>query len=87
MWKYNGNGGWHFISIPKEYTKEIRENLQWQEEGWGRMKATASIENIEWNTAIWYDSKKNTYLLPIKSEIRRQAKLDINKTYKVTIFL
>ena len=87
MWKYNGNGGWYFISIPKEYSKEIRENLKWQEEGWGRMKATASIENIEWDTAIWYDSKRNTYLLPIKSDIRRQAKLDLHKTYKVIISL
>jgi hypothetical protein len=28
-------------SLPEELGAEIRENLRWQEEGWGRLKATA----------------------------------------------
>ena len=36
-------------------------------EGWGRLKATAKIGNSEWATAIWFDTKINTYLLPLKA--------------------
>lgn len=73
LWKDQSSAGWFFISIPKNISKEIRENLQWQEEGWGRMKASAFIKEIKWDTAIWFDTKMNTYLLPVKSEIRKKA--------------
>ncbi|MDR1181598.1 MAG: DUF1905 domain-containing protein [Bacteroidales bacterium] len=34
---------WYFVSPPEEMSNEIRENLKFQEEGWGRMKAIAKI--------------------------------------------
>ena len=46
-----------FCFFTHDISKEIRENLKWQEEGWGRMKATASVKQIEWDTAIWFDKK------------------------------
>lgn len=75
LWKYSGSGGWYFVSLPKVASKEIRDHLQWQEEGWGRMKASAIINNQEWNTSIWFDKKKNTYILPIKASIRKNLLL------------
>jgi hypothetical protein len=74
IWQHSGQSGWYFVSLPTEISIEIRENLKWQEEGWGRLKATAQIENSQWETAIWFDSKHNTYLLPIKAEIRKKRK-------------
>ncbi|MFN5849382.1 MAG: DUF1905 domain-containing protein, partial [Chitinophagales bacterium] len=69
LWQYQApKGGWYFISLPIEMSKEIREIFQHQEEGWGRLKVNAEISGIKWDTAIWYDSIKATYLLPIKSE-------------------
>nr|WP_321358756.1 DUF1905 domain-containing protein [uncultured Draconibacterium sp.] len=85
LWKYAGQAGWHFISLPNEISKEIRENLKWQEEGWGRMKAIATIEKEEWRTAIWFDKKLNTYLLPIKADIRKKLKLETGQMLVVNI--
>lgn len=85
IWKHNANGGWFFVSLPKEISKEIRENLQWQEEGWGRMKASANVNEFEWDTAIWFDKKHDTYLLPLKSDIRKKAGLKINDRITVRI--
>ena len=75
LWKSSSPGAWFFLSIPKEISKEIRENLRWQEEGWGRMKVSACIQDIKWNTAIWFDTRMDTYLLPLKSEIRKKTGL------------
>ena len=75
VWQYGANGGWHFVSLPKELAKEIRENLGWQEEGWGRLKAVANVGSSEWDTAIWFDTKMDTYLLPLKADIRRKENL------------
>ncbi len=78
IWQHSAPGGWYFVTLPVELSNEIRENLKWQEEGWGRLKASAKIRNSEWNAAIWFDTKHHTYLLPIKAEIRRKEKIELN---------
>jgi hypothetical protein len=84
---YSPVGSWHFVSFPQEMAKEIRGNLKCLEEGWGRMKATAQIGVSEWETSIWFDTKHNTYLLPLKAEIRKKEKIAINKEVGITIWL
>ncbi len=87
LWKHNSEGGWYFITIPKNYSKEIRSNLIWQEEGWGRMKASAIIKDENWNTSIWFDTKEKSYILPIKSEIRKRLSLKEDNLLTVSILI
>jgi hypothetical protein len=87
IWKHPSHGGWFFISLPKHLSKEIRTHLQWQEEGWGRMRAMAKVHEIEWDTTIWFDKKHNTYLLPIKAEIRKRAVLKLKDKVHIRILL
>ena len=87
VWKYSGTNGWYFVSLPIEISTEIREHLKWQEEGWGRMKATAAIGTTQWDTAIWFDSKQKTYLLALKSDVRKKEKLEIDSVAEVTIWI
>nr|WP_321233778.1 DUF1905 domain-containing protein [uncultured Psychroserpens sp.] len=87
MWKHDSPGGWHFVSLPKNLSKEIRKNLGWQEEGWGRMKAIAEIKELRWETAIWFDTKMDSYVLPIKAEIRKKLSLEINKKIEIRIWV
>lgn len=86
-WQHSAPNGWHFVSLPKELAAEIRENLKWQEEGWGRLKATAQIGNSKWETAIWFDTKHQTYLLPLKAEIRKKERLEIGKKINTNIWI
>ena len=88
IWQYSSpKGGWFFVSLPAKISAEIRENFQWQEEGWGRLKSTARINAAEWETAIWFDTKLKTYLLPLKAEIRKSNSLEIGQNVKVEIEL
>lgn len=86
-WQYNGPGGWHFISLPKNLAKEIRNALKSEEEGWGRLKGIAKIGNSEWKTAIWFDTKMNTILLPLKLEIRKKQNLSIDKEVEAILWI
>ena len=79
--------GWHFVSLPKELAKEIRRHHKSQEEGWGRMKAVVKVGGSEWRTSIWFDTKHDTYLLPIKAEIRKREKIGVDKDVEVTIWI
>ncbi len=87
MWKHGAEGGWHFVSLPKEISSEIREHLKWQEEGWGRMKTIAQIGQVKWDTAIWFDTKHDTYILPVKADVRRKEKLAIDQSIDVTLWI
>lgn len=51
------------------------------------MKAHARIGNSEWQTAIWFDTKLNTYLLPLKAEIRRKEHIDCLKNITIQIWI
>jgi len=87
IWRYKGPGGWFFITLPADLSKEIRDMLQWQEEGWGRLKVIAGINSFEWKTSIWFDTKLNSYLLPIKAEIRKLANLEAEQTANVKLLI
>lgn len=86
-WQYSAPGGWYFISVPENVSKEIMENLKWQEEGWGRLKITAEIGSSQWKTSIWFDTKRNTYLLPLKADIRKKENIEIRKNIDVIIWI
>lgn len=75
LWKYKSNSGWHFVTLPKSLSKKIRKIHGSSEEGWGRLKTIARIGKTEWNTAIWFDSKFQSYLLPVKASIRKTESL------------
>jgi hypothetical protein len=87
VWQHASPGGWYFISLPKAMSKEIRSILQENEEGWGRLKALAVIGNSQWKTAIWFDSKNQTYLLPLKIEIRKKETISLAQQIEVGLWL
>ncbi len=86
-WQHGESGGWHFVSLPTETSTEIRKMFKAEEEGWGRLKATAKIGNTEWKTAIWFDTKMNTYLLPLKANIRKKEGIVIGEKIELVIWI
>lgn len=85
MWQHSLPGGWFFISLPLNVAEEIRKFSKANEEGWGRLKVIAKIADVEWRTSIWFDTKMNTYLLPVKADIRKLGKFEVGETLNVVI--
>ena len=86
-WKYSGPNGWYFISVPKKLSKEIRETFKSEEQGWGRLPIRVKIGKTEWESAIWFDTKVDTYLLPLKAEVRKKEQLQLGKKISVDLFI
>lgn len=76
-----------FASLPEEMSVEIRKHFKVEEEGWGRLKAEAKIGKTEWKTAIWFDTKANTYILPLKAVIRKKEKVYPGDKVEVIIWI
>lgn len=71
VWKYKGPAGWHFVTLHKALAKRIRKRHGLSEEGWGRLNTTVKVGRTKWVTAIWYDTKTDSYILPIKAAVRK----------------
>lgn len=87
LWLSHGKGGWWFVSLPAEMSEEIRSAMQHLEGGWGRLHVSAQVGDTAWRTAIWYDTKRVTYLLPIKAHVRKQQGLESGQYVHVMFWI
>lgn len=51
------------------------------------MKATAQIGGTTWETAIWFDKKHMTYILPLKAAVRKKEGLVVDTEIQVLIWI
>ncbi len=72
VWLYPGMAGWHFVSIPKKEAKEIKENFGKVSRGFGSLPVIVVIGKTTWKTSIFPDQKSDTYLLPLKAQVRKK---------------
>ena len=85
LWKHDGPSGWFFVSVPIATSKRIRQSHLSSEEGWGRLKTKATIGRTSWNTAVWFDSNRGRYLLPVKKTIRDKEAVKPNQMLSVAL--
>ncbi|MFM7233003.1 MAG: DUF1905 domain-containing protein [Flavobacteriales bacterium] len=84
---YPGAAAWRFVLLPFDMSQEIRTHLKHEEQGWGRLKATAEIGATRWETAIWFDTKHATYMLPLKASVRKKEGIADGDEVEVKIYL
>ncbi|WGL59796.1 DUF1905 domain-containing protein [Pigmentibacter sp. JX0631] len=85
LWKYKGEKGWYFLTLSKELSRLIKKNHFSSEEGWGRLRVTCNMGRSVWSTAIWYDSKFEAYLLPIKIAVRKKEGVEEGDILKCSL--
>ena len=72
MWLYPGDAPWHFVSIPKNTKEKIDFFFGHFKRGWGSLPVLATIGKTGWKTSIFPDKKSDSYLLPLKAEVRKK---------------
>lgn len=65
-------GAWYFVSVPPDITKEIDFYFAHVKRGWGSLPVVATSGSTTWKTSIFADKKTNSYLLPLKAEVRKK---------------
>lgn len=85
VWIYEGPGGWHFVTLPKKLAGEIRLFHGQMAKNWGSIAATTTVGKTIWKTSIFRDTKSESYVLPLKAEIRRKEKITAGKMLQVRI--
>lgn len=86
VWEWEGKGSWHFVTIDKKTSKQIRDEYTFPRRGFGSIPVNVSINSSHWKTSI-FPEKEGTYLLPIKKSIRAEQNIKKGNTIKFTIEL
>jgi hypothetical protein len=76
LWRYPGDDGWHFVSLPAEVSAEITEITAGVRRGFGSVGVDVTVGATSWRTSIFPDSKTGTYLLPVKKAVRLAEHLE-----------
>lgn len=80
IWQYPGESGWHFITVPKDISDDIRNLFGDRARGWGSLRVTITLGSSTWDTSIFPDKKEGAYILPIKADIRKRENVRMGDT-------
>lgn len=72
---YPGVSGWHFLTVPKKEAVKIKHMFAGLTRGFGSLPVVVTLGSSEWKTSIFPDSKTQTYLLPLKAQIRKKEQV------------
>lgn len=67
VWRWPGEGGWHFVTLDKKLSKEIRNHYPK-----GFVKIHAEIGKTSWDTSLFPHKQSQSYLLSVKSSVRKK---------------
>ena len=85
LWEWEGKAAWHFISLPEDVTDEIDERHAADAGGFGSVKVEVTIGSTTWQTSIFPDSKRGTFILPVKKAVRTAEDLADGATAEVRL--
>lgn len=85
VWLYPGMAGWHFVTIPKKTTKDIDYFFSTAKRGWGSLRVTVTVGTTSWKTSIFPDKKSDSYLLPLKAQVRKQESIKEGDSIKLSL--
>jgi hypothetical protein len=70
VWEHDGDAAWHFISLPPDVADDIEAAFGHRAAGFGSIRVEVTIGATTWQTSLFPDNKRATYLLPVKKPAR-----------------
>jgi hypothetical protein len=85
VWLYPGDAAWHFATLPVETAHDIDHHFALVKRGWGSLPVLVTLGKTSWKTSIFPDKKSDSYLLPLKAQVRQKEGVVAGKTVALTI--
>ena len=74
-----------FVSLPNQLADEIADTVDGSKPGFGSVRVSVTIGGTTWSTSIFPDSKRGTYVLPLKKAVRSAEGVDVGDTVDVDL--
>ena len=78
---WRGPSPFFYAPLPEAEAARIRQAAKAVSYGWGMIPVEARIDGVDFTTSLF--PKDETYLLPIKAEVRRKASVTAGDTVLV----
>lgn len=85
LWAYEGKAAWHFVTVPPDLSDEVRDAAG-DRRGFGSVRVRVTVGATSWTTSV-FPSKDGTYVLPVKSAVRRAERLEAGDPVDVRLEL
>lgn len=83
IWYWRGPAPWYFVTVPPEEARELKRVSAIVTYGWGMIPVSATIGKTVWKTSMF--PKEGSYILPIKTSVRKAEKLEEGDTVKIRL--
>lgn len=87
LWEYEGAGSWHFVTLPRVVATEILESVEGRMKPGGTVAVEAVIGRTKWKTSLFRDTKRDSFLLPVKALVRGKEQLRAGDDVEVSLRL
>jgi hypothetical protein len=85
-WEARRTDSWTFVSLPADASDDVRERAE-PRRGFGSVRVRVTVGATSWQTSIFPDGSRGTYVLPVKRAVREAEGLDVGDTCTVTVEL
>ena len=85
VWLHPGMSGWHFVTLPKRQSANIKKTFGAMKRGWGSLPVAVMVDKTRWTTSIFPDKEVGAYLLPLKADIRKKENINSGQTLTFAI--
>ncbi len=89
LWIWRGGSGtsWHFVTLPFDVTDEIDDLCSESKRGFGSVRVKATIGRTTFTTSIFPSSEQQSFILPVKAQVRTAESLAAGTPCAVTLEL
>ena len=82
---YPGMAAWYFAYLDKKQAGIIRAKHAKAKKGFGSIRVTVTLGKTKWKTSIFPDKHSESYVLPLKSAVRRAEGVEAGDTIVFTL--
>ena len=87
VWRWKQDAGWHFATVPKAQSAQIRSKATGTKRGWGSVPVRVKLGETEWETSLFPQGKTGTYLFAIKAGVRKAEGIEEGDVIRAEVFL
>ena len=94
IWQGETAGRWHFLTVPEDQSAEIKAHALGSPRGFGSVRVQARLadpssgsgDGVVWRTSV-FPLSSGGYLLPVKAEVRKRARISAGDEVGVSLEL
>jgi hypothetical protein len=75
VWCYSGAAAWYFVTLGEVLSNSIKDFAASEAAAWGSIRVVVNVNDYHWETSIFPDKKRSSYLLPLKKAVRKVLNL------------